>query len=64
MTLDEAYQRGQRDMRDRIIKQWRGWITHSIGGMHRAERLGRKGYSNVSIEIRARNKIRALEPKP
>lgn len=60
MTLDEAYQRGQRDMRDRIIRQWRGWITNTIGGHWRADRPGKKSYSNVSVEIRARCKVKSL----
>lgn len=56
MTTEEAYEKGQRDMRDRIIKQWAGWITHTIGGYHRLDRPGRKGYPNVAVEIRARCK--------
>jgi hypothetical protein len=63
MTEDEAYQRGQRDMRDRIIKQWGGWITYTIGGIHRATRPGRKPVANVGLLIRAHCKVRALEPK-
>lgn len=64
MTPDEAYRKGQYDMRQRIIKQWAGWITETIGGHHRARRPGRKGYSNVAVEIRARCTVLPLsEPK-
>lgn len=63
MTLEEAYIKGQYDMRQRIIKQWSGWITESIGGYHRAMRGGRKGYNNVAVEIRARCKVKKLENK-
>lgn len=52
MTVEEAYAKGQYDMRQRIIKQWAGWITESVGGHHRLKRPGRKGYSNVAVEIR------------
>ena len=64
MTLDEAYQRGQRDMRDRIIRQWGGWITNTIGGQWRANRPGRKPVANVAVLIRHGCRVRALEPKP
>lgn len=60
MTAEEAYRKGQEDMRRRIIRQWAGWITNNIGGHHRATRLGRKGYSNVAVEIRARCKVLPL----
>jgi hypothetical protein len=61
MTVDEAYRKGQYDMRARIIKQWCGWVTDTLGGHHRAKRGSRKGYSNVGVEIRARCKVRPLE---
>lgn len=57
MTLDEAYRRGQRDMRDRIVRQWAGWITHTVGGHWRATRPGRKPISNVALIIRAQCKV-------
>jgi hypothetical protein len=60
MTLDEAYRKGQADMRSRIIAQWSGWITDTIGGHHRANRPGRRGYSNVAVEIRSRCRVRPL----
>ena len=60
MTAEEAYLKGQYDMRKRIIKQWEGWITNSIGGFHRANRKDRKGYSNVAVEIRAKCKVKLL----
>jgi hypothetical protein len=60
MTVEEAYRKGQYDMRQRIIKQWAGWITNTIGGHHRALRGGRKGYSNVAVEIRARCRVLPL----
>lgn len=60
MTVEEAYAKGQHDMRQRIIKQWAGWITETLGGHHRAQRPGRKGYSNVAVEIRAKCKVRPL----
>lgn len=58
----EAYRKGQRDMRDRIERQWRGWHTSGIGGMHRAMRGDRKGYGNVSVMIRRANKILTKTP--
>ena len=62
MTLDEAYRKGQYDMRQRIIKQWRGWITHTLSGHHTAWGGGvHKGYSNVGVEIRARCKVVPLK---
>ena len=57
MTVEEAYRKGQEDMRRRIIKQWSGWITDTIGGHARMQRTGRKSYSNVAVEIRARCKV-------
>lgn len=60
MTVEEAYAKGQYDMRQRIIKQWAGWITNTLGGHHRAQRGGRKGYSNVAVEIRAKCKVQPL----
>lgn len=60
MTIEEAYRKGQYDMRQRIIKQWAGWITNTLGGHHRALRSGRKGYSNVAVEIRAKCKVQPL----
>jgi hypothetical protein len=60
MTVDEAYAKGQYDMRQRIIKQWAGWITNTIGGQHRAQRPDRKGYSNVAVEIRRGCKVLPL----
>lgn len=60
MTVEEAYRRGQYDMRQRIIKQWSGWITDTIGGHYRARRGGRKGYSNVAVEIRRVCKVLPL----
>ena len=60
MTAEEAYKRGQRDMRDRIIKQWAGWITDTIGGHWRANRPGRKPVSNVALMIRKECKVRPL----
>lgn len=60
MTVEEAYRKGQEDMRRRIIKQWGGWITDTIGGHARLHRVGRKGYSNVGVEIRARCKVEDL----
>ncbi len=60
MTLDEAYRKGQADMRARIIRQWSGWITNTIGGYHKADRPGRKGYANVAVEIRAKCKVQPL----
>ncbi len=57
MTAEEAYRRGQYDMRQRIIKQWVGWITNTISGHHRSNRPGRAGYANVAVEIRARCKV-------
>lgn len=63
MTPEDAYAKGQYDMRQRIIKQWSGWITDTIGGHYRARRGGRKGYSNVAVEIRARCKVVPLEVK-
>lgn len=61
MTIEEAYAKGQHDMRKRIIKQWAGWITKTLSGHHRARRGGRKGYSNVAVEIRARCKVLPLD---
>jgi hypothetical protein len=63
MTIEEAYRQGQYDMRQRIIKQWAGWITHTLSGHHRALRGGRKGYSNVAVEIRAKCKVIPLDSK-
>jgi len=63
MTVEEAYKQGQYDMRQRIIKQWDGWITNTLGGHHRLMRGDRKGYSNVAVEIRTRCKVRPLEVK-
>jgi hypothetical protein len=61
MTAEEAYERGQRDMRDRIIKQWSGWITNTIGGQWRAgNRPGRKPVSNVALLIRKECRVRPL----
>jgi len=60
VTIEEAYRKGQYDMRQRIIKQWAGWITNTLGGHHRALRSGRKGYSNVAVEIRAKCKVQPL----
>jgi hypothetical protein len=60
MTVEEAYRKGQYDMRQRIIRQWAGWITNSLGGYHRAMRGGRKGYSNVAVEIRAKCRVESL----
>ena len=60
MTVEEAYKRGQRDMRDRIIKQWAGWITDTIGGQWRAQRTGRKPVSNVAVLIRKGCPVRPL----
>ena len=60
MTPEEAYERGQRDMRNRIERQWRYWITNTLTGHHRSMRPKRKGYSNVSIMIRQENKIQRL----
>lgn len=57
MTADEAYRKGQHDMRNRIIKQWSGWITNTLGGHHRLKRMDRRGYGNVGVEIRARCKV-------
>jgi hypothetical protein len=61
MTAEEAYRRGQRDMRDRIIKQWSGWITNTLGGHWRADRPGRKSYGNVAVLIRRQCKVKDLE---
>jgi hypothetical protein len=61
MTIEEAYRKGQFDMRQRIIKQWTGWMTDTISGHHRINRIGRKGYANVAVEIRARCKVIDLE---
>lgn len=61
MTVEEAYRKGQEDMRRRIIKQWSGWSTNTIGGHHRANRPSRKGYSDVAVEIRARCKVLPLQ---
>ena len=60
MTVEEAYKKGQYDMRRRIIKQWSGWITNTLGGHWRADRPRKKGYSNVAVEIRARCKVLPL----
>jgi len=60
MTVEEAYRKGQYDMRQRIIKHWAGWITNTLGGQHRLLRGDRKGYSNVAVEIRARCKVQEL----
>ncbi len=60
MTVEEAYRRGQYDMRQMIIKQWAGWITNTIGGHYRMNRPGHKPYYNVAVEIRARCKVRDL----
>ena len=60
MTPEQAYERGQRDMRDRIIRQWSGWITDTLGGWHRANRPNRKQYSNVAVMIRAQCKVKQL----
>lgn len=57
MNAKDAYRKGQYDMRQKIIKQWSGYITNSIGGFYRLNRVGRKGYSNVAVEIRAKCKI-------
>ena len=63
MTVDEAYRKGQGDMRRRIIEQWSGWITNTLGGHHRLKRGDRRGYSNVGVEIRARCKVQPLQPQ-
>lgn len=64
MTVAEAYRRGQFDMRRRIIAQWSGWSTATIGGHYRLNRIGRRGYSNVAVEIRARCKVVDLPDAP
>jgi hypothetical protein len=64
MTPDEAYRKGQEDMRRRIMKMWNGWRTDGIGGIHRANRLGRKGYADVPVHIRARCKVQPLDKSP
>lgn len=61
MTIEEAYAKGQYDMRQRIIKQWSGWITDTIGGHWRSNRPSRKSYSNVAVMIRAQCKVMPLE---
>ena len=61
MTPQEAYAKGQRDMRNRIIRQWSGWITNTIGGHWRANRSGKKSYSNVAVMIRAQCKVQPLQ---
>ena len=63
MTPEEAYRKGQYDMRARIIQQWSGWITNTIGGHWRINRPGRKPVTNVGLMIRAQCKVRALEGK-
>jgi hypothetical protein len=63
MTVEEAYRKGQYDMRKRIIKQWSWWFTDTIGGHSRLKRTDRKGYPNVAVEIRARCKVVDLGPQ-
>ena len=58
--VNEAYRRGQYDMRKRIEKLLKGWhwsdisATAGVGG----------GIGTVPIAIRHRLKIRALEGEP
>jgi hypothetical protein len=63
MTPEEAYRKGQEDMRRRIIKQWGGWMTDTLGGHWRMQRPGRKPVADVALLIRAQCKVRALEGK-
>lgn len=55
LSVAEAYRMGQEHMRNRIARQWAGWITHTIGGIHRATRPSRKGRNkgDVSLQIRS-----------
>jgi hypothetical protein len=61
MTPEEAYERGQRDMRDRIIKQWRFWSAGEIGAHYRLDKPGRRAPGDVGVLIRARNKVVPLQ---
>lgn len=61
MTPNEAYRKGQEDMRRRICQQWRNWCTAPIApyikrrGRPRYERFG-----NVPLLIRKRIKVKDL----
>lgn len=61
MTPDEAYRKGQADMRRRIMKYWSHWMTNGIGGRMRAYgRPGRKGYGDVAVLTRKNCKVLPL----
>ena len=57
MTVEEAYRKGQYDMRQRIIRQWGGWFTNTVGGHARLHRTGRP---NVGLLIRWQCRVREL----
>lgn len=61
MTVDEAYRKGQEDMRRRIEDYWRNWSTFTPSGYDRATRPGRKSRPNFSATIRKVFKLRALQ---
>lgn len=65
MTPNEAYRKGQEDMRRRICEQWRDWRTAGVSGEVRAHRSNKRdvygyGYADVSVRIRVNNKVRDL----
>jgi len=65
MTAEEAYQKGQYDMRKRIEKAWHGWFTDTLAGQARMNRKGKrvKYYAgNVPARIRKDCKVRQLAP--
>lgn len=61
MTIEEAYRKGQYDMRKQIMKFWAYWSTEGLGGRWRAYgRPGRKGYADVAVLTRKNCKVRSL----
>lgn len=59
MTAEEAYERGQRDMRDRIIKQWNHWVAGEIATCQYM-RPGVRPKGDVGVSIRKRNPVLPL----
>lgn len=60
MTAEEAYLKGQRDMRHRIERQWRHWRTGGLGGLAKAGFQHGRHYGNVSVLIRRENPVQPL----
>jgi len=66
MTAEEAYERGQRDMRDRIIKQWEGWVQGELAAWQ-LTRPGIRPRGDIGVAIRKRNPVLPLSsgsPRP